>query len=74
MFCPSVCWDNWLALLFNTTFLPSDCWDNILALLFNTRFLPSDYWDNWLVLPTVQLYGALAILPRMTPYKRHGTH
>jgi hypothetical protein len=73
-FIPSDCWDNWLALLFNTPFLPSDCLDNILALLFNTLFLPSDCWDNWLVLPPVQLYGALAILPRMTPYKQHGTH
>jgi hypothetical protein len=26
------------------------------------------------VLPPVQLYGASAILPRMTPYKQHGTH
>ncbi len=73
-FLPSDCWDNWLALLFNTPFLSSDCWDNILALLFNTRFLPSDCWDNWLVLPPVQLYGAPAIIPRMTAYKQHGTH
>ncbi len=30
--------------------------------------------EESVVLLPVQLYGASAILPRMTPYKRHGTH
>jgi hypothetical protein len=30
--------------------------------------------EELVVLPPVQLYGASAILPRMTPYKQHGTY
>jgi hypothetical protein len=30
--------------------------------------------EESVVLPPVQLYGASAILPRMMPYKQHGTH